>query len=186
MQYIAVPGTPLQQWAGENQMPTQWTTVSSEQQGATQLPLGSRSNQVGAKTAQQNKVRGRKRLPGKLCERLHVPTGISSPPLANQTHDLPPDDGHAGSYHRGVLATTACRGYCCPVCPVEGFTRPVESPVRQRDARPPAHACRGRPCSDASPDPRLCELAPLSASCAQQPPGLTRTAGRVRFPAEWS
>ena len=51
VQYIAVPGTPLQQWAGENQMPTQWTTVSSEQQGATQLPLGSRSNQVGAKTA---------------------------------------------------------------------------------------------------------------------------------------
>jgi len=35
MKGVTVPAAPLQQWAGQNQMPTQWAAVSGLQQGVT-------------------------------------------------------------------------------------------------------------------------------------------------------
>ena len=54
-----------------------------------QLLTGSGTGQIGAETAQQNKVRGGEGLLSERYERVCIPSGISSPPLANAIHDTP-------------------------------------------------------------------------------------------------
>jgi hypothetical protein len=90
MEGVTVPAAPLQQWAGQNQMPTQWTAVAGLQEGVTQFPLGTGVTQVRAKAAQQNEVGGRKRLRGKWIGGTGEPTRLSSPPLVFEIHDRPP------------------------------------------------------------------------------------------------
>jgi hypothetical protein len=50
VQDVAVPGS-TQQWAGEDEVPTQGPAVPSQEQGATQLLTGSGTGQIGAETA---------------------------------------------------------------------------------------------------------------------------------------
>jgi hypothetical protein len=53
--------------------------------------MSSGAVQVGAETAEQHQVRGGKWFHGKVFERRNPPLRVISPPLANQTHVLPPD-----------------------------------------------------------------------------------------------
>ena len=80
---------PLQHGAGGDQVPGERTVVPGLQERATEFLARSWPGQVRPEGAEQDKVGGGERLRGQPDERIRSSTWISSPSLAQQTHDLP-------------------------------------------------------------------------------------------------
>jgi len=87
LQHIVV-AVPSQYGAGGDQVPGERPVVPGLEERATEFLVGARSGGIRPEGAEQDKVAGGERFSGEPDERIRSSTWISSPSLAQQTHDL--------------------------------------------------------------------------------------------------
>ena len=83
-----VVAVPLQHGAGGDQVPGERTVVPGLEERVTEFLGCAGPSQVRPEGAEQDKVAGGERFIGEPDERIRSSTLISSPSLAQQTHDL--------------------------------------------------------------------------------------------------